>query len=131
MFQATVLSGAGGKNVHVQVNGTLSKGETVLDWNRVVGMEEVSHDGHLRLDAVTFAISDKMEVWLGWDVAGGDPPVFLPLQGRGFLNFESMGGVKPAGVEGRTGDVLLYAFGPESPSPRHFLLMLDFSKQRG
>lgn len=113
------------KNVHVQVSGKLSAGET-LDWREVVTVAS----GFLRLDSVRYAISDKVEVLLAWDKEGdeSEPHVFLPLAARGSLDFDGMNGVENTVKNGRTGHVLIQATSTRETSG-HFLLMLDFSKQ--
>lgn len=115
------------KNVHVQVNGWVD--EEGLDWQQLLAASDV-FAGHLRLDSVTFAIAEKVELLLAWDkdVEGEDPHVFLPLSGRGFLNFDPVNGLQNTVGEGRTGNVLIQATSTGT-GRRHFTLALDFSKQ--
>lgn len=127
-----VLSGESstGKNVHVQVNGWLDPQET-LDWSPLVKAAQM-HTASLRLDSVNYAISDKTEVLLAWDKAGEgeEPHVFLPLNGRGRLDFDAVNGLKNTVGDGKTGDVIITAYSTADLSRRsYFTLSLDFSKQ--
>lgn len=121
---AKALSG-GTKNVHVQVNGWVEEG--VLDWQRIVEAASF-HSKSLRLDSINYALSDKTEVLLAWDKEGGDNHVFLPLNGRGRLDFDAVNGLTNTVDSGQTGDVLIYA-STELPRRAYFTLTLDFSKQ--
>jgi len=126
---AKILSGsaASSKNVHVQVNGWVEEG--VLDWQAIAKATDF-HTKSLRLDAVNYALSDKTEVLLAWDkqVEGEEPHVFLPLNGRGRLDFDSVNGLQNTVGEGKSGDVLIYV-SSELPRRAYFTLTLDFSKQ--
>jgi hypothetical protein len=125
-FWAKLISG--GKNVHYQVNGNLEPGD-YLDWSPLI---EVGPEDDLRLDSLVYALSDKLEVLLAWDKeGGGEPHVFLPINGRGTLSFDTLNGIRNTVGDGRTGHVLISAY-PTAPHPhrQHFTLMLDFSKQR-
>jgi len=129
---AKALSGTdpGSKNVHVQVNGVVDGGG--LDWQTLIAVKDF-HASGLRLDAVSYALSDKLEVLLAWDkdVEGEEPHVFLPLNGRGRLDFDSVNGLQNTVGEGKTGNVLVYASPTAAVTrPLYFTLALDFSKQR-
>ncbi len=113
------------KNVHVQVNGWVEEG--ILDWQTIVKATEFQ-TASLRLDAINYALSDKTEVLLAWDKSGEEPHVFLPLNGRGRLDFDSVNGLQNTVGEGKTGDVLIYV-SSELPRRAYFTLTLDFSKQ--
>lgn len=114
------------KNVHLQVTGWVD--EEGIDWELLVSASD-SHAGHLRLDSVTYSVAEKAELLLAWDnPEGSEPHVFLPLSGRGFLNFDPVNGLQNTVREGRTGDVLLHA-SSSGTGRRHFTLALDFSKQ--
>lgn len=121
---AKALSG-GTKNVHVQVNGWVEEG--VLDWQRIVEAKAFQSKS-LRLDSVNYALSEKTEVLLAWDKVGEDAHVFLPLNGRGRLDFDAVNGLQNTVGEGQTGDVLIYV-STELPRRAYFTLTLDFSKQ--
>lgn len=118
------------KNVHLQVSGFVEAGGMV-DWRELVNAADF-HTRSLRLDAVNYALSEKTEVLLAWDKAKGDkePHVFLPLNGRGRLDFDSINGLQNTVGEGKSGNILIYV-STELPRPRraYFSLTLDFSKQ--
>lgn len=129
---AKVRTQAGGKNVHVQVNG-LFDDEAGIDWQRIVEAAGL-HAGSLRLDMITYAIAEKTEVLLAWDTEeeGNEPHVFLPLAGRGRLDFEHINGLSNTVERGRTGDILLRAhpLGEWTGRRSHFALALDLQSQR-
>lgn len=117
------------KNVHVQVNGHLDG--DMIDWRTLVRAGDFQTK-FLRLDAVNYALSDKIEVLLAWDkTVPGDPPhVFLPLNGRGRLDFDSVNGLQNTVGEGKSGDVLIHvSHTARTERPCYFVLTLDFSKQ--
>lgn len=126
---AKVLSGNSptSKNVHVQINGYV-EGE-ILDWQTIAKARDF-HSSSLRLDAVNYALSEKTEVLLAWDkeVEGEEPHVFLPLNGRGRLDFDSVNGLQNTVGGGKNGDVLIYV-STDLPRRAYFTLTLDFSKQ--
>lgn len=126
-----VLAGSleNGKNFHVQVNGVIEPGE-VLDWQKLI---ETPTAMALKLDAVNYAISEKVEILLAWDTEDeeNEPHVFLPLNGRGRLDFDSVSGLRNTVEKGKTGDVLIHAYPTGDLTRRsHFTLSLDFSTQR-
>lgn len=123
------LSGSDGKNVHIQVSGFIEK--DLIDWRVLVKSTEFNAKG-FRLDAVNYALSDKIEVLLAWDTdaKGNDPHVFLPLNGRGRLDFDSVNGLQNTVESGKTGNVLIHVSSTALTIRRcHFTLALDFSKQ--
>lgn len=117
------------KNVHVQVSGWVDG--DMIDWRLLVKASDFNTKS-LRLDAVHYALSDKIEVLLAWDknVEGEEPHVFLPLNGRGRLDFDSVNGLQNTVGEGKTGDVLIQvSYLADVPRRCYFTLALDFSKQ--
>lgn len=126
-----VLAGSSStsKNVHVQVSGYLDG--DMIDWRSLVKAGDFSTKS-LRLDAVTYALSDKIELLLAWDknVEGEDPHVFLPLNGRGRLDFDSINGLQNTVGEGKSGDILIHvSHTGKTERSCYFTLALDFSKQ--
>lgn len=121
------LLSAGTKNVHVQVSGWVL--EEVLDWKAIVKASDFNSTS-LRLDSINYALSDKTEVLLAWDKEkeGEEPHVFLPLNGRGRLDFDAVNGLQNTVGEGKNGDVLIYV-STELTRKAYFTLTLDFSKQ--
>lgn len=127
---AKVLSGdsPSAKNVHIQVNGYVEPRE-VIDWDCLLRSSDVQAQT-LRLDAVNYALAEGTEVLLAWDKEAGDGEqhVFLPLNGRGRLDFDSVNGLRNTVGEGKNGDVLIYV-STKLDHRAHFTFTLDFSKQ--
>ena len=77
-----------------------------------------------RIDAVYFAVGAGMEVQVAWEGADGPHP-FLPLGGRGKIDFSEVGGVHND-VENRTGNLML-----STSDSGLFIIVLDLSKHHG
>lgn len=113
------------KNVTLQVDGYIDE-EEVVDWEKVL---ETEHP--LRLDAVNYALADGLEITLAW---GGEEGIiaFLPLSGRGRLNFEDAEGVTNTIDPKQTKTILLHVTDLKAQSRRlPFLFTLELSKQHG
>lgn len=125
------LSGEdGNKNIHVQVNGYLEAGDQFLEWSPIASPP----DGKLfRVDILDFAVSDKVEVLLAWNNPGGkEYHVFLPLIGRGRLDFDHVQGLRCTTDRPGSGGILVMARALEdAPFHRYFTLAIDLTTQRG
>lgn len=111
----------GARNTSVQIVG-----RAPLGWSTIIDLDKLQpRPKEVRLDAVYYAISDKTEVQLAWacDEEGREP--FLPLGGRGKIDFGEVTGVHNT-AEGRNGHIDLAAFGEGI-----FTIILDLSKHQG
>ena len=113
----------GPRNAAVQITGS---GQ--LDWTTVIDLEALRPKPHrVKVDAVHFAISDKTEVRFAWHSKGVRVP-FLPLAGRGKLDFAEVSGLVSLG-EDATGhiemEVLAWA------DDVIYSIILDLSKHIG
>lgn len=113
----------GARNASIQVTG-----QGLCDWRTVVDLDGLDpRPKEIRLDAVYYAVSDRMEVQLAWHADGGRTP-FLPLGGRGKVDFGEISGIHNNAV-GKTGHVELRAVGENTEGI--FTLVLDLSKHLG
>ena len=95
----------------------------------VLSPAEVKPEGaaatHFRLTEVVFAIEGNTRVRLYWE--GIDThTLLLPLEGRGNLQLDRLGGLPDPKAEGWTGNVLMKVYGEGA-----YTLILEFTKQRG
>lgn len=83
----------------------------------------------VRLDRVVYSIQSGLELRLYWE-SESDRFLMLPLEGRGTLDFERLGGLSDPRCEGWTGKVLLTSSYKGEVDVRYFTLSIEFSKQR-
>lgn len=110
----------GSKNTSVQISGWAP-----CSWIVAVNASAlIPIPRDLRIDAVYYAISDGVEVLVGW----GDfdePQACLPLGGRGRIDFGEVSGLHNT-AERPDGNILIQATGKGL-----FTLVLDLSKHTG
>lgn len=120
MLTQVKLTHDGTKNAAVQVVG-----HGPIEWDLLLTLDDFTpKPKDFRLDAVYYALTEGVEVQLAWEGLEGPFP-FLPLSGRGRIDFAEVGGIFNV-VEGRTGHMMLSARGEGL-----FLLILDLSKHHG
>ena len=111
----------GSRNLSIQIVG---KGP--LDWQTVVDLETLDpRPKEVRLDAVYYAVGEGTEVQFAWssDKDGNEP--FLPISGRGKIDFSEVSGIHNT-AEGKNGHVEMAVFGSGI-----FTIVLDLSKHIG
>lgn len=81
-----------------------------------------------KLNALFYSFEDGLQGILYWEHEDEDE-MMLPLAGRGVLDLERFGGIENPKRPGHTGNVVLVAE-RSSPGKKHFVLGLEFSKQR-
>lgn len=120
-----------GGDVEIAISGILPAGkegfgEVILDPNNLGGIT-----GNLKLTHAFFALSGGLEVVLWWEHEAEDDPgdLLLPLEGRGILDIDKVGGLENPRRAGATGSVVLVCT-RTSPGTKHFVLTLEFQKQR-
>lgn len=112
----------GGKNVTVFVSGILTKDVTLLDLFKFSQLSGTFKG--LRFESVTFAIQEKAGFYLWWKGQDSNKSLILPLESRGFFDFEKLGCLpSPTWATG----VSLSSFGVDKP--KALLLIMDFGKQ--
>lgn len=75
------------KNASIQITGSRP-----LDWVDAIRLDGLTPPPrHVKIDAVYYAVSDGSEVELSWGSVGAPVP-FLPLAGRGKIDFAEVGG---------------------------------------
>lgn len=113
----------GARNASVQIIGS-----GLIDWTRVVRIESLSPQPiEVRVDAVYYAVSDKAEVQFAWHAEPEGQP-FLPLSGRGKIDFSEVSGIHNT-AKGKLGNIDLRVIG-ENPAPL-WTIVLDLSKHIG
>ena len=110
----------GARNASVQVTGS-----GLFDWRTAVDLESLKPvPREVRLDAVYHAISERVEVQLAWHAEGSERLAFLPLGGRGKVDFGEVTGVHN-NAPGKTGHIEIRAIGENTEGI--FTLILDLS----
>lgn len=122
--------GADGENsCRVTLSGEIAKAATlpvsVLSFDKLVQRRPIRG---LRLDAMTFAVQEKMGFNLWWECRPEAKipkyKLIMPIESRGFFDFEKITPIEsPSDAVG----VALTAFKVTEPSMT-FLLMFDFTK---
>ena len=114
----------GGKNSVVTLSGSLR--EDIASPSLVLKFEDLAmKPKSVRIDAVVFAIQEKMGVVLWWEL-DKERELILPLESRGRFNFEEIQGLHSP-KEGVLG-ISMSTFEWKAPV-KHFLIMLDLTKQ--
>lgn len=120
----------GPRNAAVQVTGS-----GLHDWTRVVDLHHMTPSpNEVKLDAVYYAVSSKIEVQLGWEWGDSTIP-FLPIGGRGRIDFAEVSGVhsvtKSPGAHIALRVLPLAHTNEVEWSDQAFTLTLDLSKHVG
>ncbi|MGH9439933.1 MAG: hypothetical protein ACRD22_19150 [Terriglobia bacterium] len=114
----------GAKHAAVEVSGSVSGNSAIS----LFCLKDLSHNPKsLRLDSVTFSFQEKLGVLLKW----GDR-LILPLDGRGKLDFSSVGGLRPPDKDFVWDGMIVGEFSSsdtlEVPKLKHFLIVLEWEK---
>ena len=117
----------GPRNAAVQIIGY---GARV--WFPVVRLVDLIPKPHkVKVDAVYYAVSDKMEVQLAWVTEENRTP-FLPISGRGKIDFSEVSGlVSPDGDRLFEIEMRVLSESLKEPSDQLFAVVLDLSKHIG
>ena len=117
----------GARNTSIQITGS-----GFHEWTLVVDISKlVPVPREVRVDAVYYMLSDGLEVQLAWHAEEERLP-FLPLAGRGRIDFSEVAGLHN-NAEGKTGNLELRAI-PTGKLLEHapiFTIVLDLSKHVG
>jgi hypothetical protein len=113
----------GGKNVTINFSGVLVKDIDPSAPKMVVDFLSL-HVKRIRLESITFAIEEKAGFYLWWMGEGYKKSLILPLESRGWFDFEKSGCLhSPEWAVG----IGLSSFKIEVP--KAFLIILDMGKQ--
>jgi len=118
-----------GNDVLLQVKGFAGKSDNGLV--KILDIKSLqASPTHLRLTGMYRAVQTGLTVFLYWE--GGEEHDFLTtIEGYGVNSFDwCSAGLTDTKKEGFTGNVMM-RLETESPSPKHFSLVLEFAKQRG
>ena len=111
----------GPKNAAVVLAGVLKKDFSVSDVFSFMDLNPVPKA--IRIEAVVFAIQEKMGFNLYWKTPGGYE-IIMPLESRGYFNFETMQGYhSPRDATG----LAMSSFG--CVGEKSFCIFLDITKQ--
>lgn len=114
----------GGKNCHITLSGTmelaLSTPVPIVLFRELAGAPK-----KLRIDAIQFAIQEKMGFNLWWLMTDGSSEIILPLESRGGFDFEK---IKPLSSPEFSIGIGYSTFKVNEPS-MNYLIMLDLTKQ--
>ena len=95
----------------------------------VLSPSEVKPEGgaptHFRLTEVLHSIESGVRIRLYWEGVD-EHTLIMPIEGRGNLQLDRLGGLPDPKVEGWTGNVLMKVYGEGA-----YTLVLEFTKQRG
>lgn len=115
----------GGKNVTINVSGILAQNTSHQTPFMVLEFSDLKdHPKRIRLESITFAIEEKAGFYLWWMGKDSQKSLILPLESRGWFDFEKSGCLhSPEWALG----LGLSSF--KIDEPKAFLLMLDMGKQ--
>ena len=114
----------GARNASVQITGT-----GMYEWRSIVDLDALSpRPKEVRLDAVYYAMSDKLEAQLAWHSDESDRTPFLPLGGRGKIDFSEVSGLHNNAPD-KSGHIEMRVVGDNKEGI--FTLVLDLSKHLG
>lgn len=114
----------GVKNVVVEVSGVVEQGDTILDILQLSSLQPPPKA--LRIDAVQFAIEEKMGIKLWWR-GREDDELILPLESRGYFDFSKIHSLNsPRTVQA----IGISFFNVPAGGIKSFLLQLDMEKQQ-
>lgn len=114
----------GARNASVQITG-----QGCCDWCAVVDLDKLDpRPVEVRLDAVYYAVSDQMEVQLAWCVGDSGRFPFLPISGRGKVDFSEVSGIHNNAAK-KTGHIELRCIGDNLDGI--YTIVLDLSKHLG
>lgn len=114
----------GARNASIQVTG-----HGHCEWRTVVDLSALDPlPREVRVDAVYYAVSEGMEIQLAWHAGEGVRVPFLPLGGRGKVDFSEVSGVHN-NAPGKTGHIELRSIGKNPEGI--YTLVLDLSKHLG
>lgn len=115
------VTGDGARNAVVKVTGW---GEREEVWDNLLDLETLKpRPATVKIDAVYFALSEGVEIQLAWE--GKERHPFLPLSGRGRIDYSEVGGLTNTADE-PTGHVEFRVIGAKPNSL--YSLVLDLSK---
>ena len=116
----------GKKNSIILVTGILSKNK--LEEEITIPLKSLDETpDYIKIDLLTFAIQSGILCTLWWE-NDFDNEFILPLEGRGFLNFTSFGGLQNPKSEGHTGCLVIKINKIDQQQEGHFMLLLDLTK---
>jgi hypothetical protein len=119
---STSIEIEGAKNLTLHVVGNITKNVSLYDILKFADLR--SPVIKLRLESVTFAIQEKAGFYLWWRGKGSEKSLILPLESRGWFDFEKVGCImSPADATG----IAISSF--NVTEPKAFRLILDMSKQ--
>jgi hypothetical protein len=121
MFK-TQISHDGHKNAVIMFKGILD--EQPHNAENVILFENLAHSPkRARIDSTTYSIEGKTSIYLWWVTADDKPEFIMPMEGRGFLNFEGLQSLNaPEGAIG-----IRASF--NQAEGKAFMVMLDLVKQ--
>ena len=108
-------------NCLVKVSGWLDED---IGLTKILSFDELSPiPKAIRLDSIVFAIQEKAGFNLWWVGEEGEKRLILPLESRGYFNFEGMGSLQSKHATG----IAMESF--NVASTKTFLILLDLVRQ--
>lgn len=121
----------GEKNISVMVKGFTGASfpaTSILDLTKI--KSPTSGWKGLRLDSLTWALEEKMSMYLQWEEKWEESSLILPLESRNSMRFDE-GIPSPRVADGWGKQVWLNAFNVDKPvtGRKGYFILLDFDKQ--
>ena len=84
---------------------------------------------HLKIMEMLRMVQTGLCVFLYWE-GDDEHTLACPIEGYGYIDFEKIDGILDPKIEGYTGNLII-KMKNETKEPKHFMLQLELSKQRG
>lgn len=127
---STRTSRSQGEDLDVILSGTVLGGEQIDEIVFDPAVPEGAACTTARMMGATYSMQPGVEALLYWEGGNDDHDLICPIDGRGFLDFSTFGGLMNPRREGWTGKILLRVTCDREESLRHFSLALHLTKQR-
>lgn len=123
----------GPRNTVIEVSISLDNGAieptVILDPSKNY-VDPLTPTTKYRIDYINYVLHRDMHVDLWWEVDGEEEHKLVRhLEGRGFLDTQSRGGLTNTGGENKTGSILLSAYGWKEGMPLTGSLTIEAIKQ--
>lgn len=116
------VTGDGARNAVVKITGWGERDEG--EWDTLLDLETLSpRPKVVKVDAVYYALSEGVEIQLAWE--GKERHPFLPLSGRGRIDYSEVGGLSNTADE-PTGHIEFRVLGAKPNAL--YSIVLDLSK---
>jgi len=121
---------AGSKNLVIQIQGQSEERNFEGGWRKVFHMSELPHKAnYLKVDSISFAIADGLEVQVAWSNCESIDPL-CPLMGRGKLDWNDVGGAQ-CFMDKNLEEIVISVAGEAKNDLPCFLIIMDMSLHQG